>query len=342
MANIDCNSEMKNFHSAEVTLSKDQQDEMRSRRDNGRTRLTNGLTLNGHPSYTDIHSQGSYQMRTMVQDDNSKYDIDDGVYFVEDSLADLSPLDARQRVCDALVWDGRLKMNAEVKDNCVRQEYPAGYHIDMPVYRIMLDKTDAGEAFSYFELASAHAWVESDARAVTKWFNGYVGELNKGAVDGSQLRRVTKLTKKLARSRDSWKSQTTSGIAITKLVVDHFVAAENRDDQSLRLTWQAIEAALNESTIIEHPVLEDGNLADENDAEVLFFRDTLNNALQELEVLDKTDCSRKSARTAWDEVFNIAYFSSQPDNEPQEKKAATLNITSNDTSRRIDGGGRFG
>lgn len=346
MTDIDCNSEMKSFHNAKVTLANSQQSEMRSRRDNGRVRLENGLKLNEHPAFYEMDSQGSYQMRTMVQDDDNEYDIDDGVYFTKDSLVDnnreLTPLEARTRVCEALKWDGRLKMEAEVKNNCVRQEYPAGYHIDIPVYRIMADEDEDGEIYNYYELASGHEWVESDARAVTKWFKDLVGELNAGAADGSQLRRVVKLTKKLARSRDAWKSQTTSGISITKLVVDHFVSADSRDDKALRNTWQKIKDALDASTVIEHPVLEGVNLADEWDDEVEFFRTTLADSLDELEILDTEDCTRKQARSAWDTVFNTAHFSNQPDTQSEDKKAALLIITSSETSRRNDGGGRFG
>ena len=159
-----------------LTLSKKQQDEMRTRRDAGRTRLESGLTVAKHPLPKETASQGSYQMRTMTQDDDNDYDIDDGVYFDDDDLIDgngnaLSPLAARDRVCDALKWDGRLKHEAEVKRNCVRQVYPAGYHIDVPVYRIVTD--DDGEK-EWYELASGDDWVESDARDVTRWFNDLV------------------------------------------------------------------------------------------------------------------------------------------------------------------------
>ena len=346
MTDIDCNSEMKSFHNTKVTLSKSQQDEMRSRRDNGRTRLENGLKLDGHPEFYEMASQGSYQMRTMVQDDDNEYDIDDGTYFTKESLVDnnreLTPFEARTRVCEALKWDGRLKMDAEVKNNCVRQEYPAGYHIDIPVYRIMQNEGENGEIYNYYEHASGNEWKESDARAVTKWFNNIVGELNTGVTDGSQLRRIVKLTKKLARSRDAWKSQTTSGISITKLVVDHFVSADSRDDKALRNTWKCIKATLDISTVIEHPVLEGVNLAEEWDAEVLFFRDTLADALRELEVLDNENCTRKMARSAWDTVFNTSYFSNQPDTQTEKKDTSSLIITSSETSRRNDGGGRFG
>lgn len=358
MADIDCHSEMTNFHRDNVTLSNKQQGEMRTRRDAGRTRLENGLNEAKKPQPKEIRSQGSYQMRTMVQDDANDYDIDDGAYFASDDLKDdagvaLTPKAARQRVCDALVWDGRLKQEATVKRNCVRQIYAAGYHIDIPVYRIVTTKDENDDPVTHYELASGDEWTRSDARAVTRWFNGLVGELNAGESDGSQMRRVTKLTKKFAR-RAGWKDETTSGICITKLVVDHFQYSADRDDKALREAWKAIDKKLQKSTEIDHPVLAN-KLAPAGDAAVTFFRTCLSDALKTLEVLDTSDCTRKKAREAWDDVFDTDFFSKQPDNKDDDgggggdnggngggSKGSAMTVTSVETARRNDGGGRFG
>lgn len=347
LANIDCSSEMTGFHVDEVTLPQSEQKEMRSRRDAGRTRLETGLDLKEHPQPKESASQGSYQMRTMIQDDDCDYDIDDGVYFakadlVNDNGNELSPVAARERVCEALKWDGRLKHDAEVKRNCVRQPYPAGYHIDVPVYRIVTTVNQDDETVEHYELASEDTWAKNDARAVTRWYNDQVGDLNEGESDGSQMRRITKLTKKLARSRSSWKAKTASGICITKLVYDHFVHQEDRDDKALRETWKAIQSALGESTEIKHPVLVNSNLTDQGDPEVRFFSDCLDEALKKLDGLDANDCDRKKARAIWDDVFNTTYFSDKPDEDDKAKKSSSVIITSAGTAQRNDGGGRFG
>ena len=318
MSNINCHKEMTTFHQEKVTLSKGQQDDMRNRRDSGRKRLKNGLEILKGPEPKYFRSQGSYVMRTMVQDDANDYDIDDGVYFASEDLKDdsgknLTPKAVRELVCEALKWDGRLKMDAIVKRNCVRQEYEAGYHIDIPVYRIVIaGKDEKGEPIERYELASGDEWVESDAQAVTDWFNDLVGILNAGESDGSQMRRITKLTKKFAR-RPAWKEATTSGICITKLVVDNFRPCENSDDKSLRETWTAIYNQLRTSTEIRHPVLPSTLLAPGGDKEVEFFRDCLEDSLKDLKVLDDPNCTRKEAREAWDKVFDTSFFTNQPD-----------------------------
>lgn len=355
MVNVNCNAEMTTYHRDEVTLSLKQQQDMHAHRNAGRTRLENGLDTAGKPQPREVRSQGSYQMRTMVQDPENDYDIDDGAYFRHDDLKDddglhLSPLAARQRVCDALKWDGRFNQAAELKTNCVRQAYAKGYHIDVPVYRIMVVTDWQGNEIERYELASGDSWVISDARAVTRWFNDKVkglngndSELSEGQADGSQPRRVTKLTKKFARRAD-WKAKTTSGITITKLVVDHFVAGADRDDIALRETWKAIQADLVWSTKVTHPVV-DKNLAENGDEQVTHFRACLKAALDTLAVLDKEDCTRAQAREAWDDVFDTTFFSDQPDPDPA-KRAATggsvMEVTKVETARRDDGGGRFG
>lgn len=347
MADNNCNKDLLAYHNEKVTLGKSNQDAMRTHRDAGRARLKNGLDRLEKPQPKQIDSQGSYSMKTMVQDDAYEYDIDDGIYFKPEDLTtllgfiDLTPLQARQRVCDALSDDDRLKDPAEVRRNCVRQTYSKGYHIDYPVYRIQTEEID-GKDEEYFELASGDEWVRSDARAVTSWFNRKVTALNSGdVVDGSQLRRVVRYTKKFARSKAEWKEKTTSGITITKLVVDHFEASDERDDLAIRNTWKAIKKALDASTEVKHPVLEGVNLADKNDQAVNFLKDKLAWALDQLKTLDESDCSQKNALETWDTVFNTSFFAVRAPKEAAAQKSAFV-VTSSKVSERNDDGSRFG
>lgn len=332
MSSINCHTVMKKFHANEVNLSTKQRDDMRSRRNAGRTRLKNGLETNNYPSYINIKTQGSYQMITMVQDSDNEYDIDDGVYFKSEDLindgVELTPKQVRERVCKALEWDGRLKQLAKVKDNCVRQEYPEGYHIDYPIYR---------EIDGKYQLASGDKWSDSDAQEVTRWFKDNVrNDLQRDQEDTSQLRRLVKLTKKYSR-RNNWKHKTTSGIAITKLVVDHYVASDNRDDLALRQTWEQIKSSLSISTIIRHPVA-DTNITDDGDKEVEFFNECLSNSLNDLLQLDCETITEKKALQIWDKVFDTNFFESQ---HKDDKSTPTLSIVSDDSVIRT-GNKRFG
>src|SRR5205807_1866754 len=118
-------------------------------------------------------SQGSYEMRTMIQHPEKDYDVDDGVYFDKGDLrgsngGEKSALQARQMVRDA-VDDDSFKKRPEARKNCVRVYYNAGYHVDIPVYRRVVTKDWSGREQVHYELASSE-WKRSDARDVTKWF----------------------------------------------------------------------------------------------------------------------------------------------------------------------------
>ncbi|MEQ1511521.1 MAG: cyclic GMP-AMP synthase DncV-like nucleotidyltransferase [Lysobacteraceae bacterium] len=348
MSVFDCSNDVRSFHDDEVKLSKSEQDEMRQRRDVGRRRLEIGLDVEEHPQPKMVHSQGSYSMWTMVQDDNCDYDIDDGVYFskedlVDDSGSDLAPKNARQRVCDALARDNRFEDPAEVHNNCVRQIYAAGYHIDMPVYRILVENKGKDDEKQTFELASGDKWMLSDARETTKWFRKKVSELNgQGGEDGNQMRRIVCMTKAFARSEEDWKEQTACGIVLTRLVFDELKSKPGRDDEALLETWKAINKRLAISTKVDHPVNE-APLAVDGDKKIKFFQGKLAGALKSLEVLEQNDCTRAEARDAWDSVFNTKYLGKLPDpSEPEGGKKALFVPTENKTDTRNDGNGRFG
>ena len=136
---LDCSKDVRAYHNQDVTLPKTEQDKMGNRRNSNRERLRKGLEKAGKPGPIEFVAQGSYAMKTMVRDPDNDYDIDDGVYFRKEDLAGprgagMTSLQARQPVRNA-VDDGRFKQAPEVRSNCVRIYYEAGYHVDLPVYR---------------------------------------------------------------------------------------------------------------------------------------------------------------------------------------------------------------
>ena len=54
---------------------------MRDRRDANRKRIKKGIDDGKKPRSIEFVPQGSYAMKTMVQDPDNHYDIDDGIYF---------------------------------------------------------------------------------------------------------------------------------------------------------------------------------------------------------------------------------------------------------------------
>lgn len=307
-----CAEDVLAHHDEEVTLLQADRDTMRERRNANRDRLKKGLAAKGKPAPREFKSQGSYAMKTMVQHPEKDYDIDDGVYFdkevlVGDRGAEMTALQARQMVRDG-VDDGSFKTPPEVRKNCVRIYYTAGYHVDMPVYRRVTTKDIFGNETYHYELASS-SWKRSDARDVTAWFEKENTAQSPDTKNGRQLRRTTRQIKKFAKSRGSWSGQILSGFGITKLVTERFCANADREDRALYDTMKAIRDRLNYDLAVAHPVTPNETITNgDEDPKSRFLRDKLTEAINNLAPLFESDCTREKALKCWDKVFNTDFF----------------------------------
>ena len=254
---FNCSEDLLAYHNDRITLPLADQREMSDRRNSNRDRVRRDLRDESKPSVREFKSQGSYAMRTMTQHPENDYDIDDGVYFEKSALVglrngEMSALDARCMGRDA-VCDDAFSRPPEVRNNCVRVYYKAGYHVDMPVYRRVVTKNILGQDVIHHELASAD-WVRSDARDVTAWFEKENNAQSPDETNGRQMRRVVRQIKMFARSRDSWRGQILSGFGITKLVTECFRGNAVREDLALYDTMNAIRSRLYGSLVVNHPV----------------------------------------------------------------------------------------
>ena len=305
---IDCSKEIDAFYIDKVALPESMKSEMRDRRNANRDRLSRGMDNRGITPIG-IWSQGSYAMHTMVQAENNDFDIDDGVYFKKEDLADeygieLTPCEAKEMVRDAVNHHG-LKFEPEVKENCVRVTYDKGYHIDIPVYRAI----NFGRDGEYYELASTPGWKESNPRAVTQWFVDAVIEKSPDETNGRQMRRVVRLLKDFVKSKASVDTAIPSGFIISKLVEEKYEPHEDRDDKALFFTMDSIRSRLLDGLVVRHPVLDENLTIGANDPMTASFRDMLSEAIDQLQVLFETD-SIDEALDAWGSVFQQEqYFS---------------------------------
>jgi len=308
----DCADDVVAFHDNEVTLPQAERTKMRGHRDANRDRLKRGLKDGGDPTPLEFVSQGSYAMKTMTQHPEYDHDIDDGVYFAKEKLvgdrgAEMSALQTRQMVRDA-VDDGSFKTAPEVRKNCVRVYYEAGYHVDLPAYRRVVTKDVFGRETTYYELASSE-WKRSDARDVTAWFEAENEKQSPDTDNGRQLRRIVRDVKKFARSRASWRSQILSGFGITKLVTECFRGDGQHEDRALYNTMKAIRDRLAYSLVVAHPVTPNETITSGgDDARARFLRDKLGEAIDNLAPLFEAGCTRKKALACWDKVFATSFF----------------------------------
>ena len=309
----DCHTDILAFHDDKVTLPSSERTEMRERRNANRNRIKSGLERDSAPAASDFQSQGSYAHWTMVQQPDKGYDIDDGVFFLKADLvkprgADRTPREAKEMVRSA-VHDARFAQEPEIRTNCVRVHYEKGYHVDLPVYRV-IDTTDfLGNRTTRHELASA-VWKESDPRAVTKWFVDNNKAQSPDQTNGGQLRRQVRLVKAFARSRKSWRGRIANGFMITTLIVEECYRADGkREDCSLHETMKAMRDRLLWNRQIRHPVVQLEELTSgPQDGRTGFLLEKLTWALKKLEPLHRADCTRKEALAAWGEVFGTDFF----------------------------------
>lgn len=326
-----CSDDVLAHHDQKVTLPQAERSNMRTRRDANRERLKKGLKNKDKPAPREFVKQGSYAMKTMVQHPENDYDIDDGVYFnkgdlVGDRGAEMSGLQARQMVRDALD-DGSFKSPPEVRPNCVRVHYTAGYHVDLPVYR-RVSTSDVWGNETYHHELGASEWKRSDARDVTDWFDRENTQRSPDGTNGRQLRRIVRQVKKYARSRPSWSGQILSGFGITALVVECYRANLGREDVALYDTMKAIRDRLRWNLVVKHPVTPNETITkNDDDASAKFLRDRLTEAIDTLAPLFDLDCTRKKALKCWDKVFATSFFSDR-DEPKKEAKAGLLKAAS--------------
>lgn len=310
---IDCSKDIVAYHNEMVRLSGIDRDAMRARRLSNRDRLRKGLKLNKMPNLREIKTQGSFDMRTMVQHDSNHYDIDDGVYFDIKNLKKgsngpcMSPKQVRKMVCEA-IFDKKFIKECTVREKCVRVRYKKGCHIDMPVYRCIRKRSENGLDYIY-ELAIGGKWRRSDARHVATWFKKMNLELSPSLSNGGQMRRIVRQIKKFSKKQDDWSEKILGGFGITALTVECYRADASREDKALYNTIIAIRDRLKRNLSIEHPVTY-GTYIDggQNDAKVKFLLKKITVAINNLEPLHKSDCTRLDALECWNKFFSTDFF----------------------------------
>ena len=149
--------------------------------------------------------------------------------------------------------------------------------------------------------------------------------------NGKQMRRVTRLLKFYKQSRDSWKQSMPSGFEISVLVDERYVADSNREDVSLYSTMLAIKSRLEYNLEVKHPTRNEMLTDGANDPNTRLFKEKLIEAVDNLQVLFKSDCTRLEALRAWNSVFKHDYWKNliteEEESEKQkrkEEKAALL------------------
>lgn len=249
--------------------------------------------------------QGSFVMRTMVQDKDDDYDLDDGAYFdVDDPRANgwekHTPQQAREVVWNALNHQAN-SFKPELKNKCVRLHFKGKTHIDIPVFR----KRTLKSGDFIIEHAANNDWNPSNVQEVETWYEDF----RKSHSNKKQVLRITRLLKKFAKVHTINDNHMLSGFGITILLSEVGKFCDNREDVALYKAMELIYNRLTHSTTIRSPIKPRLALTKRNDDHGAHaFKNILNWALDALEPLFADDCKRDEALDCWDRVFKTNFF----------------------------------
>lgn len=233
---MDLQREFKKFEE-DISVLSSKENKLRRGRDSIRIKIKNAFKEKDRlePKF---HMQGSFAMRTMIREDESKYDIDDGVYIQGYEAIDHkkwpTPNTVHNWIYNAV--ENQTSITPISKNTCIRVEYKDDYHIDLPIYILKDDRA--------YLAHKSDGWIYSDPKKFTAWYQDRNNNTN------NQLRRVIKYLKK-------WKDHKNidlKGIEITILAGDSFSAVEGNDLKSLAGTITNIKISLENNFACYRPV----------------------------------------------------------------------------------------
>ena len=303
---FDCSTEFNNFYRKKVILPETEQAKLREKRKLNVKRLKDGLIEYNEEKYTDYkvaedRIQGSMAMHTVIQNDESDYDIDVGIVFDSDNLGSLGPLATRNIVGNALRRKTKqFTVEPEIKTNCVRVKYSEGYHVDFALYKRYKENEDDNE---YIYEHAGPEWSIRDLRALDLWFKEQI------KCKGDNLRKITRLSKMFCKSRKFWNNMP-SGLIQTVLCDENLDTSYERLDEVFYFSMKAIVDRLDVNLEVEAPV-DDGRALVTRDIDytrMKNWKNRLRNKLDDLDILFETDCTKKKALKAWGDFFNHSYW----------------------------------
>jgi hypothetical protein len=221
-----------------IKLSETRKNELRTSRNAVREDIRKYFKDNKDKHNVKFKGQGSFSMNTSILPLSGEYDVDDGVYIFGKEEDRPTPSQAHSWILKAV--ENRTNQNSIDKNTCVRVQYAAQYHLDLPIYYKTTDNDN-----EYFfdssdvpELAHKNeGWIPSDPYAFRIWFE----EKAKGK---EQLKRIVRYLKAWTDNKNNLNLP--SGMIFTILSVNNYVS-KVRDDEAFLETLKSIQLAIDTS-----------------------------------------------------------------------------------------------
>lgn len=301
----DLSSKFNTFYTSYVVLPQSEQNSLYDKKNLNLQRLKNGLK-EYNDEYKTSYSvaedcvQGSVAMSTVVQNEDSDYDIDVAVVFNKSVLGDKGAQATRNMVANALRRKTKqFNAEPEVKTSCVRVKYADGYHIDFAIYRRSYDYINEEWIYEH----SGSEWSSRELRGLTDWF-----KTQNDNSDG-KLRKVIRLSKMFCKSRSLWKNMP-SGLLQTVLCDEKLQKSYDRIDELFYYTMKEIVNRIENSTSVVAPVDNGRDLTprQSDKQKMINWKNRLKSKLADLDVLFSEDCTQTDAIQAWYGFFNHEFW----------------------------------
>ena len=223
----------------ELKILSSKKEKMITSKDNLRKVIRDHFS-NNHPNYTPtFYIQGSYKLGTSIRNKEDHCDLDDGVYF-KSNPDNVTGTTLQNWVYDAVT--GVTAATPTHKSKCIRVDYQAGYHIDLPVM-VFDNSTD-----DHPMLAVKNEDFKTDDP------KEFVDYYKKHKTD-----QMTRIVKYLKSWCDHKRESMPSGLSMTVLALEHYQSNE-RDDIALKFILIEIEKALQKEFKCKMPTTPEDDL----------------------------------------------------------------------------------
>lgn len=237
-----------------IRLSPTYRGNLRRSRNNLRGKVREKFHAKGYE--VKFHRQGSFAMDTIITPKDNDYDVDDGIYLLQDEQPRESIETLHRWVVEAA--EDHTSVPPTDKNPCVRVFFKAGYHVDLVIYY----KPDNDHP----RLAHKRdGWITSDPKEFMEWFHGHT------KVNG-QLRRIVRYFKTWA---DVLRGEMPSGLIFTILATENYFP-HDRDDVAFLESMRRIHDMLKVSFVCFRPTTPHEDLfADYSETRKQYFLDRL-------------------------------------------------------------------
>ena len=309
----DCSNNFKDgkdSYLSKISLSSEKEKQLRKSRDALREKIRSHLQEKGAKDVK-FYQQGSYAHRTIISPLNGDYDIDDGVYM------DLSDFENEPSTVTIHNWikeaaKGHTEIEPQDKEACVRVIFKAGYHVDLPAYKVK--ENEDGEETFYLAKKVA-GWEKSNPRAMTHWFKEQI------KTNSEQIRRIAKYFKGWQDFRNSKTSiKLPNGLTLTILACEEY-QSDIRDDIAFNETAKAILTRFKDNDEIWKPYEPTENMRNYlSDAQFDHF-------IKELEKIEETggsaieEESEEKAAKEWQKIFGSRFPVYEDDDDKGKSKS---------------------